>query len=273
MLRIGKARESLAVGLQRLARHLIVYTFRLCYIIYDFDRAAEDKVLEIREELRKFAIGTHADFSAKLVPTVERERILGVKIPVLKTLAKEAVKSGEYSEFLNAEHYYLEEFILHGLILGTAKFGYDELIGRIEAFLPEIDNWQVCDATVGALKAVKKFKEPFYDKCKEWLKSDKEYTVRFAVVTLLSYYLGEGFNTEIPEALAAMESDKFYVNMAVAWYFSFALIKRYDETIGIFESGAIKNVWVHNKSVQKSLESYRISSDKKNYLKTLKRKA
>ena len=108
MLRIGKARKSLAVGLQRLARHLIVYTFRLCYIIYDFDRAAEDKVLEIREELRKFAIGTHADFSAKLVPTVERERILGVKIPVLKTLAKEAVKSGEYSEFLNAEHYYLE---------------------------------------------------------------------------------------------------------------------------------------------------------------------
>lgn len=228
--------------------------------------------MEIRNELRKFAIGTHADFSAKLVPTVERERILGVKIPVLKTLAKETVKSGEYSEFLNAEHYYLEEFILHGLILGTAEFGYDELIRRIEEFLPLIDNWQVCDATVGGLKAVKKFKKPFYDKCKEWLSSDKEYTVRFATVTLLSYYLDDGFDTEIPETLAALETDKFYVNMAVAWYFSFALIKRYDETVKLFESGAVKNVWVHNKSLQKALESYRIPDEKKNYLKTLKRK-
>lgn len=229
--------------------------------------------MDLTRILKEKGDPSHAEFSAKLVPGIRRENILGVRIPALKALAKEAVKSGEYIDFLNGEHYYLEEFILHGLILGTAKFGYDELIKRIETFLPEIDNWQVCDATVGALKTVKKFKEPFYDKCKEWLKSDKEYTVRFAVVVLLSYYLDGGFNIEIPEALAAMESDKFYVNMAVAWYFSFALIKRYDETIGIFESGAIKNVWVHNKSVQKSLESFRISSDKKNHLKTLKRKA
>ena len=211
-------------------------------------------------------------FSAKLLPGIEEARILGVKVPELRKIAKESVRSGEYKEFIKKEHFYVEEVILHGLILGCAKLTIDELMRELEKFLPQADNWMVTDCTASGLKAVKKNRDAFYLKCLEWLESEREYTVRFATVMLLSYFLDEDFREDIPAKLARVVSDAYYVNMAIAWYFSVALVKHYDEVIGLFRTRAIVNPWVHNKSIQKAIESYRISDERKAYLKSLKRK-
>lgn len=211
-------------------------------------------------------------FSAKLLPGIEESRILGVKVPELRKVAKELVASGEYKEFLTEKHFYVEEVILHGLMLGCAKLTIDELMRELEKFLPQADNWMVTDCTASGLKAVKKNRDAFYLKCLEWLESEREYTVRFATVMLLSYFLDEDFRKDIPALLARYDTDSYYINMAIAWYFSVALVKHYDEVIGLFRSRAIVNPWVHNKSIQKAIESYRISDERKAYLKSLKRK-
>lgn len=211
-------------------------------------------------------------FSAKLLPGVDESRILGVKVPELRKVAKELVASGEYKEFLTEKHFYVEEVILHGLILGYAKLTTEALIGEIEKFLLQADNWMVTDCTVSALKAVEKNRDIFYLKCIEWLGSESEYTVRFAVVVLLGYYLDDDFRKDIPALLARYDTDSYYINMAIAWYFSVALVKHYDEVIGLFRTRAIVNPWVHNKSIRKAVESYRISDERKAYLKSLKMK-
>ncbi len=211
-------------------------------------------------------------FSAKLLPGIEESRILGVKVPELRKVAKELVASGEYKEFLTEKHFYVEEVILHGLMLGCAKLTIDELMRELEKFLPQADNWMVTDCTASGLKAVKKNRDAFYLKCLEWLESEREYTVRFATVMLLSYFLDEDFRKDIPALLARYDTDRYYINMAIAWYFSVALVKHYDEVIGLFRTRAIVNPWVHNKSIQKAVESYRISDERKAYLKSLKRK-
>lgn len=211
-------------------------------------------------------------FSAKLLPGIEESRILGVKVSELRKVAKELVASGEYKEFLTEKHFYVEEVILHGLMLGCAKLTIDELMRELEKFLPQADNWMVTDCTASGLKAVKKNRDSFYLKCIEWLGSESEYTVRFAVVVLLGYYLDDDFRKDIPALLARYDTDSYYINMAIAWYFSVALVKHYDEVIGLFRSRAIVNPWVHNKSIRKAVESYRISDERKAYLKSLKRK-
>ena len=211
-------------------------------------------------------------FSAKLLPGIEESRILGVKVPELRKVAKELVASGEYKEFLTEKHFYVEEVILHGLMLGCAKLTIDELMRELEKFLPQADNWMVTDCTASGLKAVKKNRDVFYLKCLEWLESEREYTVRFATVMLLSYFLDEDFRKDIPALLARYDTDSYYINMAIAWYFSVALVKHYDEVIGLFRSRAIVNPWVHNKSIRKAVESYRISDERKAYLKSLKMK-
>ena len=211
-------------------------------------------------------------FSAKLLPGIEEARILGVNVSELRKIAKESVRSGEYKEFIKKEHFYVEEVILHGLILGCAKLAIDELMAELEKFLQQADNWMVTDCTAGGLKAVKKNRDAFYLKCLEWLKSEREYTVRFAVVILLGYYLDDDFRKDIPALLARYDTDSYYINMAIAWYFSVALVKHYDDVIGLFRTRAIVNPWVHNKSIQKAVESYRISDERKAYLKSLKMK-
>ena len=221
--------------------------------------------MDVSTLLKKRSSEKLKDFSAKLLPGTERERILGVKVPELRKLAKEIANSGDYRGFLEEKHYYLEETLLHGLILGYAKLTTEALIEEIEKFLPQADNWMVTDCTASGLKAVKKNRDAFYLKCLEWLESEREYTVRFAVVILLGYYLDDDFRKDIPALLAR------YDNMAIAWYFSVALVKHYDEVIGLFRTRAIVNPWVHNKSIQKAVESYRISDERKTYLRSLKR--
>lgn len=225
---------------------------------------------DIIKELKEKSNNKYGDFSAKLLPGIPREKILGVKIPQLRLIAKNIVKNNKHTEFLDERHYFIEEILLHGFILGYANFTKEKLISEIEKYLPLIDNWVVCDCTANSLKSIKRDKEFYYKKCKEWLNSDKEFTVRFAVVLLLNYYLDEDFDEEIPDILAKYETEKYYINIAIAWYFSYALIKQYEKVIDKFIKKEIKNEWVHNKSIQKALESYRISEETKKYLRGLK---
>lgn len=224
------------------------------------------------EELKSKSEPSYADFTAKLNPAVPRARILGVRAPEMDRIAKRMAKDGSYLTFLREEHYYFEEFSLHGALLGYVKFdSVDELVDEVERFLPFIDNWAICDGTASGLKAVKKHPELFYSLCRKWLLSDHTYTVRFGIVVLLSYFLDDLFRPEILDEVLAVRSEEYYVNIALAWFYSFALIKQYDATLPIFVGQRIDDIWVHNRSIRKALESYRIPEDRKIFLKRLRR--
>ena len=228
--------------------------------------------LALLEELKSKSEPAFADFSAKLLPTVPRERILGVRSPALSGVAKRMAKDGSYASFLQEEHYYFEEFSLHGALLGLVKFGSVEILEEeLERFLPFIDNWAVCDGTASGLKAVKKYPDVFRSLCKKWLRSDKPYTVRFGIVVLLDYFLNDPlFDESVLEDVLSVRSDEYYVNMALAWLYSFALIKQFDATLPLFVDRRIENKWVHNKSIQKARESFRVSDERKKQLKQLR---
>lgn len=209
----------------------------------------------------------YRDFHSSLVPNVEKERFIGVRTPILRKLAKEMVKDGSYKNFIKElPHYYYEENTLHSCILSLLK-DLDELINELDNFLPYIDNWATCDLL--RPKAFEKDQKRILDKVKEWIHTKDIYSIRFGIVTLLSFYLDEFFCKEINEIVLNIKSDDYYVNMAIAWYFSYALIKQYDMTIDIFKMYKLDK-WVHNKSIQKAIESFRISDDKKIYLRSLK---
>ena len=209
----------------------------------------------------------YRDFHSSLVPNVEKERFIGVRTPVLRKLAKEMVKDGSYKDFIKElPHYYYEENTLHSCILSLLK-DLDELINELDNFLPYIDNWATCDLL--RPKAFEKDQKRILDKVKEWINTKDVYSIRFGIVTLLSFYLDDSFNKEINDIVLNIKHDDYYVKMAQAWYFSFALIKQYNSTIDIFREKKLDK-WIHNKSIQKAIESYRISSVDKNYLRNLK---
>ncbi|MDY5479953.1 MAG: DNA alkylation repair protein [Peptostreptococcus porci] len=210
----------------------------------------------------------YRDFNAKLIPNIDKEKIIGVRSPELKKLAKEFSKREDIDEFLqDLPHQYYEENNLHCFILSTVK-DFDYLIKMTEEILPYIDNWATCDSFSPPI--FKKYPREVYKKIKEWIKSDKTYTKRYGIVRLMNNYLDDEFLPEMLELVSSIKSDEYYINMAIAWYFSFALIKQYDHTIGLIE-GKTMDKFVHNKSIQKAVESRRIDDDTKEYLKTLKK--
>lgn len=210
----------------------------------------------------------YKEFNSKLIPNIEKEKIIGVRIPNIRTLAKE-IKDEIYIEKFLTElpHKYHEENLLHGILLPIKYKNINILLDKLDHFLPYIDNWSITD--IVSPKLFKKYPEKVLDKIKVWINSNHEYTIRFGVVSLLQFYLDENFKPEILEIVSKIKSEYFYVNMAISWFYSFALIKQYDTTIKYFEKQKL-NKWIHNKSLQKAIESYRISKEKKVYLKTLK---
>ena len=210
----------------------------------------------------------YRDFNSKLIPNIDKDKIIGVRMPILRKIAKDIYLNNYIDEFLSElPHKYQEENILHGLILGLKYKDIDILLDKLDIFLPYIDNWAVTD--VISSKIFKKYPDKVYDRVKIWLNSEYEYVIRFGVVTLLQFYLDDNFKLEELELVNEIDSDYFYVRMAIAWFYSFALIKQYDRTIGYFEDRVLDK-WIHNKSIQKAIESYRISDDKKEYLRILK---
>ena len=207
------------------------------------------------------------DFTSKLIPNIDKELIIGVRVPDIRRLAK-SLSEEERKKFISGlPHKYHEENMLHGVMLQLIKNDIGEVITETEKFLPYIDNWAVCD--ISQSKLLERYPDVVFGKVSEWAKSEKTYTVRFAIDVLLQFFLDENFTPEVFALAKSIVSDEYYVNMALAWFWSFALIKRYEETLPIIESERLPE-FVHNKAIQKARESYRISDERKQYLNTFK---
>ena len=209
----------------------------------------------------------YANFQSKLVPTVNRKKIIGVRVPDCRKLAKEVKNSGEVGKFLTSlPHEYYDEDILHALLLSKIN-DINECIKAVDDFLPFIDNWAVCDILTP--KIFKKYPELVLTKIKEWSNSKETYTCRFGLEMLMSFYLDENFKSEYLEIPARIKSEEYYVNMMIAWYFATALAKQYDTVLPYIEEQHL-DTWTHNKTIQKAVESYRITPEQKEHLKSLK---
>jgi len=224
---------------------------------------------EIVKELIQYKDDKYRDFTSKLIPNISKDTIIGVKSHYIKLLAKHINKNGKdlKDKFLNnLPHKYHEENILHAYIISECK-DINEAIKEIDKFLPFVNNWAVCDVITP--NVFKKDLNKAYKEIKRWLSSKCIYHIRFAIVSLLKYYLKDNFKIEYNLIVSNIKSDEYYVNMAIAWYFSYALIFKYKNTIKLFEKKQLDK-WIHNKSIQKAIESYRIDIKRKKYLKTLK---
>lgn len=221
---------------------------------------------DIRAQLFGLRDENYRDFHAKLIPTVDPEKIIGVRTPALRSFAASVSKREDIGEFLSElPHKYYDENNLHGFIIARIK-DYDECISALERFLPYIDNWATCDLIRPS--CFKKHPDRLIEDIKRWIGSDKTYTVRFGLEMLMTFFLDEIFKPEYLE-LAVIKSEEYYINMMTAWFFATALAKQYDAAIGFIENRRLDK-WTHNKSIQKSVESYRITDEQKAYLKSLK---
>ena len=223
--------------------------------------------VNIQQELFALQDLSYRDFHAKLMPTVDKARVIGVWTPKLRAFAKEFGKTEEAKEFLKVlPHQYYEENNLHGLLIEQIK-DYPTLIGELNRFLPCIDNWATCDLLT--VRVVKKHLDTFTEEVERWLASDHTYTIRFGIGMLMRYYLEEHFSLEYPEKVAKIRSKEYYVNMMRAWYFATALAKQYEAIFPFLEEKRL-DAWTHNKTIQKAIESYRITQEQKAYLRTLR---
>lgn len=210
----------------------------------------------------------YRDFNSKIIPNIDKDKIIGVRMPVIRRIAKNIYNEEYIDEFLNdLPHKYQEENILHGVIISLKYRDIDMLFGKLDEFLPYVDNWAITD--VISPKIFKKYPDKVYNKIRKWVNSDYEYVIRFGIVTLLQFYLDDNFRLDELEMVKNINSNYFYVKMAIAWFYSFALIKQYDSTIKYFKDKELEK-WIHNKAIQKAIESYRISDERKEYLRSLK---
>lgn len=221
----------------------------------------------VRQELFELQDLKYRDFHAKLIPTMEKEKIIGVRTPALRGFAKKFGKTEESKLFIKKlPHQYYEENNLHGLLIEQIK-DYDECLVELKRFLPYIDNWATCDLL--ALRLVKKHLDVFIKEIYKFMESEHTYIIRFGISMLMKYYLEDEFKIEYPDKVADIRSEEYYVNMMRAWYFATALAKQYEQIIPFIEKKRL-DVWTHNKTIQKAIESYRITDEQKTYLRTLK---
>ena len=209
----------------------------------------------------------YRDFQAPLFPNLDKSKMIGVRTPELKKLAKELYGKDIANKFIEMlPHRYFDENQLHAFIISLIK-DYDTCLKEVDKFLPSVDNWGTCDQL--SPKVFAKHKDELIITIKRWLKSKHTYTIRFAVGMLMQHYLDESFKEEYMKMVASIKSEEYYVNMMIAWYFATALAKQYDSTIKYIEDKQL-DPWVHNKTIQKAVESYRITNEQKAYLKSLK---
>ena len=222
----------------------------------------------ITKELFALRDEAYYAFHKNLIPEIAEDKIIGVRTPVLRKYAKEVAKRPEAYAFLQElPHEYYEENNLHGALLSLLFKDVESYLCELEKFLPYIDNWATCDMM--GPKVFKKNLPLVYEYVKKWIASEDTYTIRFGVVTLLGYFLEEAFAVEMLDLAAGIRSEEYYVKMAVAWYFSIALVKQYDVTIPYLQKKVLSD-WVHNKAIQKAIESRQITEETKEYLRTLK---
>ena len=200
----------------------------------------------MKDKLLKLQDIKYKSFQERLIPNIDKSVIIGIKIPVLRKLAKEMIKDA---------------------ILVSELKDYDQCIFRLNLFLPYIDNWEVCD--IISPKVFKKNNIKLIDEIKEWLNSKDEYIIRFGIEILMMYYLDDNFDISYHDLVSKIRSSDYYVNMMIAWYFATALAKKWDISIKYLEENKLDK-WTHNKTIQKAIESYRITKEQKEYLRQLK---
>ncbi len=220
----------------------------------------------ITDRLRALADEKYREFHSGLIPTVDKNSIIGVRIPEIRKLAKSLSEDGR-REFIGVlPHRYYDENVLHAAIISDIR-DFGEALEQTERFLPYVDNWAVCDLLNP--KAFPKNRETVLPRIYEWLGSERTYTVRFGIVTLMRNYLDGDFKEEYPERVAMIRSEEFYINMAIAWYFATALAKQWDSAVKYVEEHRLPD-WTHRKTIQKACESFRITDEQKSYLRSLR---
>lgn len=221
---------------------------------------------EIRADLISVADEKYREFNGSLIPTVDREKVIGVRVPALKNLAKKYRNHPKIGEFLSdLPHFYHEENCLHGYIIAEIK-DYEHVEAAVEKFLPYVDNWATCDTL--SPKAFAKNLAKTRENALRRIKSERTYTVRFGINTVMRFFLGDNFDGELAESVAGVKSDEYYVNMMIAWFFATALAKNYDEVLPYLTDRKL-GVWVHNKTIRKAIESRRVGDEHKEFLRSL----
>lgn len=224
-------------------------------------------VEEIREELFRMQDVEYRDFQSRLIPTVDPAAVIGVRTPELRNYAKQLAKRERVQEFLDAlPHPYFDENQLHAFLISEIR-EYEPCMREVNRFLLYVDNWATCDQL--SPKVFKRHREELIRQVKRWIQSEKTYTVRFGIRMLMQYFLDEDFAPEYPELVAGIRTEEYYVNMMIAWYFATALAKQYEAALPYIEDRRL-DAWTHKKAIQKAAESYRISPEQKEYLKSLK---
>ena len=227
----------------------------------------------MRQEIQRRLFGLqdlkYRDFQSTIVPNISKEKFIGVRCPKLRAYAKELTKSNQTEEFLNdLPHKYYDENLLHAFLIYLIK-DFDVCLREIDKFLPYVDNWAVCDAIVP--KCLSKKPEVLIKYVDKWLSSNKEYTIRCAIGMLLTYFLKENFKDEYLYKVTSVKREEYYIKMMQAWYFATALIDHYELTVTVLQDNLLDK-WTHNKTIQKAIESYRITEEKKEFLRSLRRK-
>lgn len=226
-------------------------------------------IAEIRELLFKKQDIKYKDFQSKLIPGVDDDSFIGVRTPELRKLAKELSKRDDIDIFLNdLPHQFFDENQLHAFIVSGIK-DYDSCLKEVERFLPYVDNWATCDQM--SPKVFKKHKKELLKSIRTWIASEETYTIRFGIKMLMEHFLDEDFDPVYLKMVAKLRSEEYYVNMMIAWYFATALAKQYNVAVSFIEKQKL-DLWTHNKTIQKAIESYRITAEQKDYLRSLKRK-
>jgi 3-methyladenine DNA glycosylase AlkD len=222
---------------------------------------------DIRNELFRLQDVKYRDFQSKLIPNLNPDTMIGVRTPQLRMYAKLLVKQKRIRDFLkDLPHSYFDENQLHAFIISEMK-DYEQCMEELIRFLPFVDNWATCDQM--SPRVFKKHRSELPEQIKLWLRSDRTYTVRFGIKMLMEHFLDEDFDPLYPEMVSEIRSGEYYINMMIALYFATALAKQYDSILPYIQNQRL-DVWVHNKAIQKSVESYRITPEQKEYLKTLK---
>lgn len=224
---------------------------------------------EIRQELFEQQDVKYRDFQSRLTPTIAPETAIGVRTPQLRKMAKELSRREDIDIFLNdLPHSYFDENQLHAFVISAIK-DYDRCLAEVDRFLPYVDNWATCDQM--SPKVFRKHKAELLEPIRRWIASDETYTVRFGIGMLMEHYLNEDFDPAYPGMVAAVRSEEYYIRMMIAWYFATALAKQYDAVVPYLQENRL-DPWTHNKTIQKAVESYRITPEQKDYLRSLKRK-
>ncbi len=224
---------------------------------------------QIKEKLFQLADEKYKKFQSGLCP--ETSNIIGVRVPVLRNYAKELSKKYEIEKLLKQiDNEYYEEIMLQGMLIGLINDNIENIQNKIKEFVPKIDNWAVCDVFCAGLKITKKYKKEMWQFLQRYLKSSKEFEIRFGIVMILDYYIDEEYLEKDFEIFDSITSKKYYVQMAVAWAISIACIKFYDRTIKYLKESKIDK-FTYNKAIQKSIESYRITDKQKEELRKMKK--